>query len=224
MEFIINNPNNPDNMFPGQPMNVYQNPQYSYNFFDTKKVILFYNGSTSGSLVNSNTIYTQTGINVSRDPDGTYTSSDPQSGSYASCTYESNGKFKFSLVEPLNIDKMSDVFLDNITIANTSFNASTSLPDYGVALQINELQQNIVSNNQNINNRELIVINSQSPAAAGYPDFYESKNKKFNYLGVLKSGKYNEMNGVLCKLDGTGLDDNEKTLCFSIELIISNKN
>jgi len=212
MEFIINNPNNPDKMFPGQPMNVYQNPKNSYNFFDTKKVILFY--SSSGSLTESNSIYTQT----------TNGSGQPKSGSYVSCSYSTNGTFKFSLVEPLNIDKMSDVFLDNITITNTSFNASNNIEDYGVALQINELQQNIVSNNQNINNRELIVINSQNVASSGHSNFYESKNKKFNYLGVLKPGTYNEMNGVLCKLNGSAMAKDSKNLCFSIELVISNKN
>ena len=210
MEFIIDNPNIPQRMFDGQPMNVYQNPQQTFNFFDTKKVILFY--SSSGSLTESNSIYTQT----------TNGSGQLMSGSYVSCSYTSGGVFKFTFVEDLKIDKMSDVFLDNMTIANASFNASNNVNEYGVALQINQLQQNTVSNNQQLNNRELIVINSQSKASGEQPNYYESKNKKFNYLGVLTPGNYKEFTGVLCKLDGTGMDNNDK-LCFSIELVISNK-
>ena len=201
MEFIIDNPNIPQRMFDGQPMNVYQNPQQTFNFFDTKKVILFYNSSLTNT---TNRIF------------------NGASSSYVSCSYTSGGVFKFTFVEDLKIDKMSDVFLDNMTIANVSFNASNNINEYGVALQINQLQQNTVSNNQQLNNRELIVINSQSKASGEQPNYYESKNKKFNYLGVLTPGNYKEFTGVLCKLDGTGMDNNDK-LCFSIELVISNK-
>ena len=201
MEFITNNPNIPMHMFNGQPMNVYQNPQQSFNFFDTKKVILFYNSSLTHT---TNVIF------------------NGASSSYVSCTYNNEGVFKFTFVEALKIDKMSDVFLDNMTIANASFNASNNVSEYGVALQINQLQQNTVSNNQQLNNRELIVINSENNPQSG-PIYYESKNKKFNYLGVLTPGNYKEFTGVLCKLDGSGVDNNDQ-LCFSIELVISNKN
>ena len=203
MEFIIDNPTIPQRMFDGQPMNVYQNPQQSFNFFDTKKVILFYNSSLTNT---TNRIF------------------NGASSSYVSCSYTSGGVFKFTFVEDLKIDKMSDVFLDNMTIANVSFNASNNINEYGVALQINQLQQNTVSNNQQLNNKELIVINSQSKASGEQPNYYESKSKKFNYLGVLTPGNYKEFTGVLCKLDGTGMDNNNDKLCFSIELVISNKN
>ena len=212
MEFITNNPNIPMHMFNGQPMNVYQNPQQSFNFFDTKKVILFYNSS----LTESNSIYTQ------------YTngSGETMSGSFMSCSYSTNnGVFKFTFVEDLKIDKMSDVFLDNMTIANASFNASQNVSEYGVALQINQIQQNTVSNNQKLNNRELIVINSQRKESGDQPNYYESKNKKFNYLGVLTPGNYKEFTGVLCDLSGKSIPSaTSLSLCFSIELVISNKN
>lgn len=211
MEFVTNNPNIPMHMFNGQPMNVYQNPQQSFNFFDTKKVILFYN--INGSLTKSNSIYTQS----------TNASGQTINGSFMSCSY-SNGNFRFTFVEALKIDKMSDVFLDNMTIANASFNVSNNVSEYGVALQINQLQQNTVSNNQQLNNRELIVINSEKNPPSG-PIYYESKNKKFNYLGVLTPGNYKEFTGVLCDLSGNSIPSSTSpSLCFSIELVISNKN
>ena len=212
MEFITNNPNIPVSMFNGQPMNVYQNPQQSFNFFDTKKVILFYNSS----LTETNRIYTQS----------TNGSGQTINGSFISCSYsDQDGKFRFTFVDDLKIDKMSDVFLDNMTIANASFNASNNVSEYGVALQINQLQQNTVSNNQQLNNRELIVINSQRKASGDQPNYYESKNKKFNYLGVLTPGNYKEFTGVLCDLSGGSIPGTDSSsLCFSIELVISNKN
>lgn len=203
MEFVTNNPNIPVSMFNGQPMNVYQNPQQSFNFFDTKKVILFYNSSLTSS---TNKIF------------------NGGSSSYVSCSYTTNGDFRFTFVEALKVDKMSDVFLDNMTIANASFNASNNVSEYGIALQINQLQQNTVSNNQQLNNRELIVINSEKNSASG-PIYYESKNKKFNYLGVLTPGNYKEFTGVLCDLSGRPIPGHPNpSICFSIELVISNKN
>ena len=103
MEFITNNPNIPVSMFNGQPMNVYQNPQQYFNFFDTKKKLYYF---IIHSLTKSNSIYTQS----------TNGSGEPINGSFISCSYSSNnGKFRFTFVEALKIDKMSDVFLDNMT-------------------------------------------------------------------------------------------------------------
>ena len=117
---------------------------------------------------------------------------------------------------------MSDVFIDNITFAN-AFNRR-SPESYGVTLQINELKQNVVSNNQLINNRELIVINSTNGLLSGRPVYYESKNKKFNYIGVMQPGRYDSITGVLCNLKGHAISDfGDDNLCFSIELVISNQ-
>ena len=231
MDFVINNPNMPQNMFQGQPNNMpmYQNPQYAFNHFDSKKVVLFYtnaSGSRPGSINNKNRIYTPSTSVTTYSSLGVSTVIPVPSGSFASATYDhTNGTFKFTLIEQLQVDKMSDVFLDNLTFTNASFNASTTPSQYGVVLQINELRQNVVSNNININNRELIVINSSSNHN-GRPTYYESKNKKFNYLGIIPPGNYKEINGVLCNIAGVGVIDFPKesnNLCFSIELVISNQ-
>ena len=230
MQFVTNNPNMPQQMFNSQPVNMptYQNQRYSFNYFDSKKLILFYtNASESGDFgYNYNRIKTQPTTTTTYSSSGVASSHLVSSGSFTSATYDSSGNFEFTLVEPLLVDKMSDVFIDNITFANASFNASLSPESYGVTLQINQLTQNIVSNNQLINNRELIVINS-SRAPDARPLYYESKNKKFNYIGVMQPGRYNSITGILCDLNGKGIVDflqGGKKLCFSIELVISNQN
>jgi hypothetical protein len=231
MDFIINNPNVPQNMFPGQPNNMpmYQNPQYTFNNFETKKVILFYSASsTTGGKgeITTNKIYTSGGSTIMYNASGEPSSASWSSGSFVSASYGESGIFKFTLVEPLQVDKMSDVYLDNITLCNASFNASISPATYGVALKINEIQQKTVSNNQTLNAKELIVINSQ-PARGSpsdqQPTFYESKNKKYNFLGVIPPGQYKELNGVLCDIEESRIISLSESFAFTIELIISNQ-
>ena len=225
MDFVINNPNMPQNMFQGQPNNMpmYQNPQYVFNHFDSKKLILFFTNASRSPGIESNRIHTES-THIITYPSGVPTEEAAQSGSFSTAEYNDDGTFKFTLIEPLQVDKMSDVFLDNLTFVNASFNASTTPEHYGVVLQINELQQNIVSNNTLINNKELIVVNSSSNPSAR-PVYYESKKKKFNYLGVIPPGNYKEINGRLCDLKGNWIKNcnHINTLCFSIELIISNQ-
>ena len=218
-------------MFQGQPNNMpmYQNPQYTFNNFETKKVILFYSGSNSTSLgdgaIKTNTIYTSGGSTIMYNASGEpYSTPSWSSGSFVSASYGDAGIFKFTLVEPLQVDKMSDVYLDNITLCNASFNASISPATYGVALKINEIQQKTVSNNQTLNAKELIVINSQPTRSTGAsPTFYESKNKKYNFLGVIPPGQYKELGGVLCDIENEQIQQLSDSFAFTIELIISNQ-
>ena len=130
------------------PQRFYQNEGYSFNYFETKKLILIYSSNAS---LTTNTY--SIGVNASNLP-----------VSVSSSLYESsdNGKFKFVLMEDLIIDKMSDVFLDNFTIlgANASNASSTGVATYGITLGFDDIKQNTVSNNTTINSRDLIVLNS----------------------------------------------------------------
>ena len=230
MEFVINNPNMPPQMYNGQPVNMpmYQNPQFTFNHFDTKKLILFYTNAINSDKFG----YRYNRITTPGSTITTYSSSgvphtEPvNSGSFISAVYDdSDGKFTFTLQEHLQIDKMSDVFLDNFSLANASFNASDTPAHYGVVLKIDQLKQNVVSNNQLINNGEFIVVNSDS-APDDRPTFYETKSKKFNYLGVIQPGRYKTLTGKLSDLDNKSIKPitaSDKNFCFSIELVISNK-
>ena len=241
MDFVINNPNMPPQMFNGQPVNMplYQNPQFTFNHFDTKKLILFYTNASSAQPTKPgdphefgytyNRITTPGSTITTYSSSGVPSSKPVNSGSFTSAVYGSDpGTFTFTLQEPLQIDKISDVFLDNFSLSNASFNASDTPAHYGVVLKIDQLKQNVVSNNQLINNGEFIVVNSSTDPELSKntrPTFYETKSKKFNYLGVIQPGRYKTITGKLSDLDNKSIKSltSAKNFCFSIELVISNK-
>ena len=200
-----------DYLFNPDPQRFYQNEGYSFNYFDTKKLVLIYS---------SNASLTTNKYSISA------------STTASSALYESsdNGKFKFVLMEDLIVDKMSDVFLDNFSIlgANASNASSTGAATYGITLGFDNINQNVVSNNTTINSRELIVLNSLDVSTPGNK-MYELRNKKFNYLGVIQPGRYKNITGYLTDLNNnkiTNIDDGKGKsfpLTFTIDLVISNK-
>ena len=237
MDFVINNP------FPQQ---MYQNQGFAFPDYDSKKVTLFFSASgenasitgTSSDILNMfipsniitedgpyiNAIYNEDDEVSNPDTAGTYL----PSSSYVTATYSDTGNFTFILVEQLIVDKMSDVFLDNFTIYNPSASMTSNASGqntYGVVLKIDSIQQNIISNNTTINAGELIILNSDKQKG-GIPMFYESKNKKFNYLGVMQPGSYRQITGRLTDVNNAYITRAEHTnnpLSFSIELVISTK-
>ena len=209
MDFIINPPQHQ------MQQHFYQNQRYSFGDFDTKKITLFYSGSgtmtssQTGDTLVSNTIITNTS----------------DSASYVTATYNSDGEFVFNLVEPIIIDKMSDIFLDNFTIYNCSgVNGDAEKgANYGAVLKFNDINQNNFSNNTTIHDGELIVLDTDT-AMNGSGTFIIAKNKKFNYMGVMQPGRYKTINGKLTNIDNKRwTNPTANNLVFSIELVISNK-
>ena len=189
----------------------FQNQRYSFGDFDTKKITLFYSGSGSGSgagIISTNVIQ----------------SNSSASSSYVTATYGNSGAFVFNLVEPIIIDKMSDVFLDSFSMANcSSTSSSASGATFGAVLKFDDINQNNFSNNTAINNAELIVLDDDI-ASSGSGTFVTAKNKKFNYMGVIQPGKYKTINGKLTDINNEQWKTMGTTnLVFSIELVISNK-
>ena len=122
----------------------FQNQRYSFGDFDTKKITLFYSGSDAGIL-----------------PTNVIQSNSSASSSYVTATYDTHGNFVFNLVEPIIIDKMSDVFLDSFSMANcSSTSSSASGATFGAVLKFDDINQNNFSNNTAINNAELFYKKS----------------------------------------------------------------
>ena len=183
----------------------FQNQRYSFGDFDTKKITLFYSGSGAG-IISTNRIQ----------------SNSSASSSYVTATYGNSGAFVFNLVEPIIIDKMSDVFLDSFSMANCS-SSSASGATFGAVLKFDDINQNNFSNNTAINNAELIVLDDDI-ASSGSGTFVTAKNKKFNYMGVIQPGKYKTINGKLTDINNEQWKTRDApNLVFSIELVISNK-
>lgn len=181
----------------------FQNQRYSFGDFDTKKITLFYSGPGAG-IISTNRIQSSA------------------SSSYVTATYGNSGAFVFNLVEPIIIDKMSDVFLDSFSMANGS-SVSASGATFGAVLKFDDINQNNFSNNTAINNAELIVLDDDL-STRGSASFVTAKNKKFNYMGVIQPGKYKTINGKLTDINNEQWKTMGTTnLVFSIELVISNK-
>lgn len=199
MDFITNPPQQQ------MQQQFFQNQRYSFGDFDTKKITLFYSGPTAGTL-STNVIQSSA------------------SSSYVTATYGDSGDFVFNLVEPIIIDKMSDVFLDSFSMANcSSSSSSASGVTFGAVLKFDDINQNNFSNNTAINNAELIVLD-EDLSTRGSASFVTAKNKKFNYMGVIQPGKYETINGKLTDINnGQWKKTPAGNLVFSIELVISNK-
>jgi len=181
----------------------FQNQRYSFGDFDTKKITLFYSDPGAG-IISTNRIQSSA------------------SSSYVTATYGNSGAFVFNLVEPIIIDKMSDVFLDSFSMANGS-SVSASGATFGAVLKFDDINQNNFSNNTAINNAELIVLDDDL-STRGSASFVTAKNKKFNYMGVIQPGKYKTINGKLTDINNEQWKTMGTTnLVFSIELVISNK-
>ena len=208
MDFIINPPQHQ------MQQHFYQNQRYSFGDFDTKKITLFYSGN--GSITLSDTDHTVSSNVITPNSSG--------SSSYVTATYDSSGNFVFNLIEPIIIDKMSDVFLDSFSILNcSSSNGNASGTSFGAVLKFNDINQNNFSNNTAIHDGELIVL-EEDIASSGSGTFVNAKNKKFNYIGIMQPGRYKTINGKLTNIDNQHWTTNGSgNLVFSIELVISNK-
>jgi len=193
----------------------FQNQRYSFGDFDTKKITLFYSGS--GTMISSDTDKTLVSNTITTNSSGT-------SSSYVTATYDDSGNFVFNLVEPISIDKMSDVFLDSFSILNcSSSTGNASGTSFGAVLKFNDINQNNFSNNTTIHDGELIILD-EGIASSGSGTFVNAKNKKFNYMGVMQPGRYKTINGKLTNIENDSWTNTSgKNLVFSIELVISNK-
>ena len=107
--------------------------------------------------------------------------------------------FNETLVEPLVIDKLSDVYLDALTTFECK--STDSKEDIGFLLTLDDLPIKTVSNNSNAN-RALFIPNEQSDS--GDPSIGKThKGKKLNYISTIKPTRLTELSGTFKLLNGT---------------------
>ena len=107
--------------------------------------------------------------------------------------------FGETLVEPIIIDKQSDVYLDSLT----TFQCKTSdvKAEMGFLLSIDDFPIKTASNNSSIN-RSLYIPNEQTTASD--PSLARShKGKKLNYICTINPIKITKLSGKLTLLDGS---------------------
>lgn len=108
-------------------------------------------------------------------------------------------KFDAPLIEPLIVDKQSDVYLDSLS----TFHCKTcdSKGEMGFLLSLDNFPIKTASNNAIIN-RSLYIPNEQSSETN--PSIARShKGKKLNYICTINPTKITKVSGKLTLLDGS---------------------
>ena len=120
----------------------------------------------------------------------------------------SNHDFSVELHGPLEIDKLSDIYLDSFitfkahkndgTSFDDTLDAGASVPDANaLLLNINEFKLNSISNTPNIYNKIII------PNSADSSGLIIHKSKKFNYICSINPCTLHKITGKITLLNGT---------------------
>ena len=133
-------------------------------------------------------------IAVSPDSEGDSYTSDPTVLIAAPTTV----KFTQSLIEPLIVDKLSDVFLDNLTTFDCL--KADSNNEMGFILDIEELNIHSASNKQELAFGKVMIpnVNTGTP-----PTTDVHKSKKINYICSINPCKLRTLTCTLTLLDGS---------------------
>ena len=107
---------------------------------------------------------------------------------------DDTSSFSYELIEPLTIDKLYNVYLDNISVFNGPA-LSTSNNAAGInyyILKVNEININSVSTIQEANNGIIIPADSTLASTCSI-----LKGKKFNYIGTINPTKLTTISGSI---------------------------
>ena len=108
--------------------------------------------------------------------------------------------FSVNLVEPLIIDKQSDVFLEHFTTYDCSLNTASS--DYSAfLLKIDQFNIKNSSNNESMQNT--LIIPNEHGHGGGGNQTKTHKAKKLNYVCSINPTKLKKINGSITLLDGS---------------------
>lgn len=129
--------------------------------------------------------------------------------------------FNENLIEPLIVDKQSDVYLDSLS----TFHCLTcnTKGEMGFLLTIDDFPIKTASNSSTIN-RSLYIPNEQTTEVSENegPSLGRShKGKKLNYICTINPTKITKVSGKLTLLDGTStpFDDNDGRFVLDLAII-----
>jgi len=113
-------------------------------------------------------------------------------------------EFKVKLVEPLIIDKQSNVYLDSLTTFKCL--QSKEISKMGFLLSIDDFPIKTASNNENAN-RSLYIPNEQTgddeSDESGKGEARSHKGKKMNFVCTINPMKITNISGKLSSLNGS---------------------
>jgi hypothetical protein len=112
------------------------------------------------------------------------------------------GEFNIPLFEPLIIDSLSEVYLDNLITFNSNISNITANSAY--VLKINEfnINSNVASSTDNNTIFNSIVIPNDHSSVAANHGVVLHKAKKFNYVCDVNPGKISNISGKITNLAG----------------------
>ncbi len=129
-------------------------------------------------------------------------------------------EFKVDLLEPLIIDRLSDVYLDNLLTFNSKLSASQS--DMAFVVNINEfnIQTSGGSTDQTSRNHihNKLIIANENNDLDNFDSVVIHKGKKMNYICSINPTKLSSLTGTITNLDNTSIFTGGSTTDFIIEL------
>ena len=113
--------------------------------------------------------------------------------------------FKVSLLEPLIIDKLCDIYLDNFSTFNSLLCGTNDRGSF--SLQINEfnVNSNCASTNSNQHLFNRILIPNEHNSISDVHSSVIHKGKKMNYICSVNPGKITSITGKITDLGGNSI-------------------
>ena len=115
-------------------------------------------------------------------------------------TTGSTGVFNVDLHEPLIIDRLSDIYLENFTTFHSSSQPGNSAPCSAYVLKIDQF--NHQGNSTDSNSFNSLIIPNENTGAAGTDTRKIHKGKKLNYVASINPSTLSKISGTVTDLDG----------------------
>ena len=115
------------------------------------------------------------------------------------------GNFKVNLLEPLIVDKLCDIYLDNFSTFNSLLCGTNDRACF--SLQINEfnVNSNCASTNSNQHLFNRILIPNEHNSISDVHSSVIHKGKKMNYICSVNPGKITSITGKITDLAGNSI-------------------
>ena len=110
------------------------------------------------------------------------------------------GVFDVRLQEPLVIDRLSDIYLENFTTFHSNNKPLATLPCSAYVLKFNEF--NHQGNSTDSNSFNSLIIPNENTGEAGTNTRKIHKGKKLNYVASINPSTLSKISGTITDLDG----------------------
>ena len=126
---------------------------------------------------------------------------------------DTNTTFDLSLQEPLKIDSLCDIYLDNFTTFDSKVNTGTNQHAFVISIDQFDIKSN--SNQEHLYNK-IVIPNESSTTGA---TLQVHKARKMNYICSINPCKLTKISGTITEMAGLTMG-NDGDFRFIMELII----